>query len=98
MKYLVKQVIRAARIVNRHGLVVRNWSPRKVIGLYLGFSNFFAFHYLSSDSTRCYEKNIIEEIFQCVDETHWQNIWEAAMECHNLVGLVSYLLKLYLIK
>ena len=36
MKYLVKHVIRAAGIVNRHDLVVQNWSPRKVVYLYLG--------------------------------------------------------------
>ena len=31
MKSLVKQVITAAGIANRHDLVVRNWSPRKVM-------------------------------------------------------------------
>ena len=52
---MVKQVIRAAGIANRHDLVVRNWSPRKVMYLYLVVSNFFAFPYLSSDKRRRYE-------------------------------------------
>ena len=56
MKYLVKQVIRAEGIVNIHDLVVRNWSPRKVVDLYLGVRNLFDFTFLSSDKTRCYEK------------------------------------------
>ena len=43
MKSLVKQVMRAAGIANRHDLVVRNWSPRKVMYLYLGVRNFFNF-------------------------------------------------------
>ena len=43
MKSLVKQVIRAVGIANRHDLVVRNWSPRKVMDLYLGVRHFFAF-------------------------------------------------------
>ena len=55
MKYLVKQVIRAAGIANRHDLVVQNWSPRKVMDLYLGVRNFFAFPCLSSDKRRRYE-------------------------------------------
>ena len=55
MKSLVKQVIRAAGIVNRHDLVVQNWSPRKVMDLYLGVRHFFAFPCLSSDKTRRYE-------------------------------------------
>ena len=55
MKYLVKQVIRAAGITNRHDLVVQNWSPRKVMDLYLGVSHFFAFPCLSSVKRRRYE-------------------------------------------
>ena len=56
MKYLVKQLISAEGIVNRHDLVVQNWSPRKLIDLYMGVRHFFAFICLSSDKTRCYEK------------------------------------------
>ena len=48
MKSLVKQILRAAGIANRHALVVWNWSPRKVIDLYLGVRHFFAFPCLSS--------------------------------------------------
>ena len=33
MKYLVKQVIRAARIVDRNDLVVQNWYPRNIMDL-----------------------------------------------------------------
>ena len=56
MKYLVKQVSRAAGIDNRHDLVVRKWSPRKVMDSYLGVRHFFAFTFLSSDKMRRYEK------------------------------------------
>ena len=49
MKSLVKQVMRAAGISNRHDLVVQNWSPRKVMNLYLGVRHLFAFPCLSSD-------------------------------------------------
>ena len=55
MKSLVKQVIRATGIVNRYDLVVQNWSPRKVVGLYLGVSHFFDFTCLFSDKRRRYE-------------------------------------------
>ena len=54
MKSLLKQVIRAAGIVSRNDLVVRHWSPRKVIYLYLGVRHLFAFNCLSSDKTKCY--------------------------------------------
>ena len=43
MIFLVNQVIRAAGIANRHDLVVQNWSPRKVMYLYLGVRHFFDF-------------------------------------------------------
>ena len=43
IKYLVKEVIIAAGIVNRHDLVVQNWSPRKVMDLYLGVMYLFDF-------------------------------------------------------
>ena len=56
MKYLVKQLIRAAGIVNRHDFVIRNCSPSNVLVLYLGVRNFFAFSCLPSDKTRRYEK------------------------------------------
>ena len=56
MKYLVKQVIRAVGIANRHYLVVRNWSPRKLMDLYLGVRNFFDFTFLSINKRRRYEK------------------------------------------
>ena len=56
MKYLVKQVLRAAGIVNKHDLFVRNWSPRKVMYLYLGVRHLFAFPCLSNDKNRRYEK------------------------------------------
>ena len=46
MKYLVKHVIRAVGIVNRHDLVVQNWSPGKMMDLYLGVRYFFAFFLL----------------------------------------------------
>ena len=55
MKSLVKQVIRAAGIANRHNLVVRNWSPWKVMDLYLGIRHLFDFPCLSSDKKRRYE-------------------------------------------
>ena len=55
IKYLVKQVIKAAGIVNIYDLVVRNWSPRKVMDLYLGVRHFFDFPCLSSDKRRRYE-------------------------------------------
>ena len=56
-KYLVKQLLRAAGISNRHDLVVRNWSPRKVMDLYLGVRHLFAFPCLSSDKKRNFEKS-----------------------------------------
>ena len=56
MKYLVKQVIRATGILNRHDLFIKNWSPRKVMDLYLGVRNFFDFPCLYSDKRRRYEK------------------------------------------
>ena len=43
MKYLVKQVLRAAGIANINDLVVQNWFPRKVMDLYLGVRHFFDF-------------------------------------------------------
>ena len=52
MKFLVRQVIRAAEISNRHDLVFRNWSSRKLMDLYLVFRNFFGFPFLSSDKRR----------------------------------------------
>ena len=55
MKYLVKQVIRAAGIVDRHDLVVQNWYPRNMMDLYLGVRHFFAFNSLSSDMRRCHK-------------------------------------------
>ena len=62
MKSLVKHAIRSAGIMNRHDLVVQNWSPRKVMDLYLGVRYFFAF--------------LTEDIFQCVVETEGQIFWE----------------------
>ena len=47
---------RAAGVANRHDLVVRNWSPRKVMDLYLGVRHFFDFPWLSSDKNRRHEK------------------------------------------
>ena len=32
----------------------------------------------------------MEDILRCVVETEWQTIWEAMMECIELVGLVWY--------
>ena len=55
MKYLVKQVIRAVGMMNRHDLVVQNWYPRKVMYLYLGVSDSFDFPCLSIDKRRRYE-------------------------------------------
>ena len=55
MKSLVKQVIRAMGIANRHDLVVRNWFPRKVMDLYMGVRHFFDFPCLSSDKGRRYK-------------------------------------------
>ena len=55
MKYLVKQVIRSARIANKYDLVVQNWYPRKVMYLYLGVSDLFAFPCLSIDKRRRYK-------------------------------------------
>ena len=55
MKYLVKQIIGAAGIANRHDLVVRNWYPRKVMDIYLSVRHFSDFTCLSSDKRRRYE-------------------------------------------
>ena len=52
---MVKQVIRAAGIPNRHDLVVQNWSPRKVMYLYMGVRHFFDFPCMSSDKRIRYE-------------------------------------------
>ena len=43
MKYLVKQAIRAAGIVNRYYLVVQNCSLMTAMDLYLGVMHFFVF-------------------------------------------------------
>ena len=43
MKSLVKQVISAVGIASRHDLVFQNWSPRKVMDLYLGVRHFLLF-------------------------------------------------------
>ena len=56
IKYLVKKVIRAAGIANRHDLVAQNWFPRTVMDLYLFVRHFFAFPCLSSDKMRRCEK------------------------------------------
>ena len=90
MKSLVRQVSRAAGIDNRHDLVVRKWSPRKVMDSYLGVRHFFAFTWFSSDKKRLYEKNITEEILQCNIKTKGETIWGAVMECLELLGLVWY--------
>ena len=55
MKSLVKPVIRAAGITNRHYFVVRKWTSRKVMDLYLSVRHLFDFHYLSRDKNRRYE-------------------------------------------
>ena len=55
MKYFVKQAIRAAGIVNRHDLFSQNWSPRKVMDLYLGVMHLYYFPCLSNDKARLYE-------------------------------------------
>ena len=74
MKSLVKQVIRAAGITNRHDLVVRNWFPRKVVYLYLGFRHFFAFPCFSSDKKRRYEK------------ISWKTYYNALSKLKNYLG------------
>ena len=56
MKYLVKQVIRDAGIVNRHDLIVRNWSLRKVMDFYLGVRHLFAFPSFYRYKRRRYEE------------------------------------------
>ena len=68
MIFLVNQVIRAAGIANRHDLVVRNWSPRKVMYLYLGVRNFFAFPCLSSDKRRRYETITLKQHFNALSK------------------------------
>ena len=55
MKSLVKQVIGAAGIANRHNLVVQNWPLRKMMDLYLGVRHLFAFPCLYTDKKRRYE-------------------------------------------
>jgi hypothetical protein len=55
MKSLVKQVMRAATIANRHDLIVRSWSPGKVLALYRGVKHFFAFPTLLQGKARRYE-------------------------------------------
>ena len=55
IKSLVKQVIIAAGVANRHDLVVQNWSPRKLMDLYLDVRHFFDFPCLSSDKRRLCE-------------------------------------------
>ena len=52
MKALVKQVIRAARMGNRLELIVKDWSPRKVLDLYTGVRHFFAFPCISNRKKR----------------------------------------------
>ena len=54
MKYLVKQVIRSARIANKYDLVVQNWPPMKVMDLYLGVRHFFDFPAIKRDPTKKY--------------------------------------------
>ena len=55
MKSLVKHVIRAASIANRCDLVVRSWSPGKVLDLYRGVKHFFAFPTLLNGKGRRYD-------------------------------------------
>ena len=55
MKSLVKQVMRAATIANRHDLIVRSWSPGKVLALYRGVKHSFAFPTLLQGKARRYE-------------------------------------------
>ena len=55
MKSLVKNVIRAASIANRCDLVVRSWSPGKVLDLYRGVKHFFAFPTLLNGKGRRYD-------------------------------------------
>ena len=55
MKYLVAQVIRAATIANRADLVMRSWSPGKVLALYRGVKHFFAFPTLLNGKARRYD-------------------------------------------
>ena len=90
MKYLVKHIIRAAGIVNRHDLVVRNWSPRKVMDLYLGVRHLFSFPCLSSDKKRSYEIISCKIYYNVFVKTEGKTIWGAVIECTELVGLVWY--------
>ena len=52
MKDLVHDVVRAARMGNTNDLIVHDWSPRKVLDLYLGVKHFFSFPCLSSGKRR----------------------------------------------
>ena len=74
IKSLVKQVIRAAVIANRHDFFVQKWYPRKVMDLYLGFRHLCAFSCLYSDKKRRYETIFSEDILQCVFKTEGKNI------------------------
>ena len=65
------------------GPQVRRWIYIWVLGIYFIF---LACPVIRRDAM----KNIMEDIFQCVDETEGQIIWRAVMECHELVGLVWY--------
>ena len=73
-KSMVKQVIRAAGIVNRHYMVVRNWSPRKVMDLYLGVRHLFDFTCLSSVKRRRYVLMFPPDSLR-VDARRWSGRW-----------------------
>ena len=76
MKSLVKQVLRAAGIANRHDLVVRNWSPQKVMDLYLGVRHFFDFPCLSSDKKRRYETISWKTYYNALSKRKGKLFWE----------------------
>ena len=90
MKYMVKQVIRAAGIANKHDLVVLNWSPMEVMELYLGVSYFFDFICLSSVKRIRYETISWDTYFNALSKRKGQTIWVSVMEYLDLVGLVWY--------
>ena len=90
MKYMVKQVIRAAGIANKHDLVVLNCSPMEVMELYLGVSYFFDFICLSSVKRIRYETISWDTYFNALSKRKGQTIWVSVMEYLDLVGLVWY--------
>ena len=85
MKYLVKQVSRGTGIDNRHDLVVRNWSPRKVVDLYLSVRHFFDFSFLSIDKMRRYDLLQVRMLDRCDPTLFLNPIYDIHKHVVNVV-------------